>query len=263
MRGGALGILGRTALRLLPPAVRRRVTGGSSRASGWPSVGAVDLGDLRRTTPISRDWGFDRGTPVDRYFIERFLAANAMSVRGRVLEIDTDEYTRAFGGGRVTRSDALHQSEYLPGITIVDDLTDGSTLDSDAFDCVLVTQTLQLIYDPAAALRTIHRILKPGGVALCTVPGISKITGDEAGRWGYFWGFTGRSARTLFGERFDTGHVEVQEYGNVLTASAFLFGLAAEELRPADLEHRDPGFPVLLGVRATKGRGPARCRGAG
>src|SRR5689334_3710614 len=42
-----------------------------------PSVGEVRLGDLRRLTPISRNWGFDRGQPVDRYYIENFLAVQS------------------------------------------------------------------------------------------------------------------------------------------------------------------------------------------
>src|SRR5215218_7850047 len=28
----------------------------------------------RHVTPVSREWGFDRGTPVDRYYVECFLA---------------------------------------------------------------------------------------------------------------------------------------------------------------------------------------------
>ena len=37
----------------------------------------VDWGDLRRTDPVSRDWGYDRGTPIDRRYIEEFLAAHS------------------------------------------------------------------------------------------------------------------------------------------------------------------------------------------
>src|SRR3712207_5592488 len=45
----------------------------------------VDFGDLRRTRPLSAQWGFDRGLPIDRYYIEGFLSANAADVGGCVL----------------------------------------------------------------------------------------------------------------------------------------------------------------------------------
>ena len=244
------------ARRVIPTAARRRITAAALRSTRWPPPGLVDLGDLRRTSPISGDWGFDRGTPIDRYFIDRFLTANAGSVQGRVLEIDGDQYTRAYGADRVTHSDVLHQSEHIDGVTIVGDLTDGSTIPSDAFDCVIVTQTLQLIYHPAAAVQTIHRILRPNGVALCTFPGISKMTADEKKRWGYYWGFTSLSAIRLFGEHFGAERVEVESYGNVLSASAFLFGLAAEDLRQEELDVVDTDFELLLAVRATKAGQP-------
>jgi hypothetical protein len=46
--------------------------------------------------------------------------------------------------------------------------------------------------------------------------------------------------------------VSVAPYGNVLSAIAFLHGLAAEELRPEELDHHDPDYQVLIAVRAVK-----------
>jgi SAM-dependent methyltransferase len=245
-------------MRMLGRAVRRTLLGrrvgtaGTGTATSWPPVGCVDLGDLDRATPISDDWGFDRGTPVDRHFIHRFLEANAMAVHGRVLEIDNRDYTLTYGGARVTQSDVLHLSEYLPGVTMVGDLAGENSLPSGAFDCIILTQTLQFIFDPAAAIRTVHRILRPGGVLLATFPGISKMTGDEEGRWGYSWGYTCRSARRLLGDVFGQDRVEITAFGNAVSATAFLYGLAAEELDPADLERDDLDCPLLFCVRATK-----------
>ena len=173
-------------------------------------------------------------------------------IRGRVLEIDTNDYTRRFGGDKVEQSDVLHISEMRPGVTLVGDLTSADHLPSNAFDCVILTQTLQLVYDAGAAARTVHRILKPGGTALVTVPGLSKLT-DAA--WGYFWLFTTLSGDRLFRECFPGGEVEVQGWGNVLAATAFLHGLAAEELEDRGLDHRDPDFAVLISIRAVKGQG--------
>jgi len=217
-----------------------------------PPVGGVEFGSWRRLTPISRVFGFDRGPCIDRRYIERFLTRHAADVRGRVLEVADCEYTRAFGGDRVTRSDVLHAVAGNRKATIVGDLTCVETLSHDAFDCVILTQTLQHVYDARSAVRTLHHALTPGGVVLATVPGISQISRYDMERWGDFWRFTTLSARRLFEETFDCEAVEVQAHGNVLVACAFLHGLCADELTPDELDQHDPDYPVLITIRARK-----------
>jgi hypothetical protein len=214
-----------------------------------PGVGKIHFGDLRRLTPISSRWGFDRGLPIDRHYIEGFLARHAADIRGRVLEVGDSAYTRQFGADSVTQSDVLNLLEGVPGTTIVADLACAPQVPSDAFDCVILTQTLQCIYEVRAAVQTIRRILKPGGVLLATVPGVSQ-TGDTV--WGEYWcwNFTVTSARRLFGEAFPNVHVE--GFGNVLAAMCFLEGIAAEELRAEELDHHDPGYAITIAVRAVK-----------
>jgi len=194
----------------------------------------------------------DRGLPVDRYYITRFLAERASEIHGRVLEIGNDAYTRAFGGEGVTQSDVLHVAESNPKVTIVADLTCADDIPSDTFDCIILTQTLQLIYDVPAAIKTVCRILKPGGVVLVTIPGISKISRYDMDRWGQFWSFTSWSAQRLFEEIFPATHVSIKAYGNVLAAVAFLHGLASEELRPEELDYLDPDYELLITIRAVK-----------
>jgi SAM-dependent methyltransferase len=250
-----IAVLRSLARHVVPRPLRRSLSNWGTRATRWPPVGAVRFGSFERTTPISADWGFDRGLPIDRYFIERFMEREASLIRGRVLEIDTNDYTVRFGQDRVVKSDVLHIAEKLPGVTLVGDLTDAGHLPANAFDCVILTQTLQLIYDVRAALTTVHRILRPGGAALVTVPGISKMTRDQEGKWGYFWGFTTLSAHRLFQECFPGGEVRAEGWGNVLTAVGFLHGIAAEELDPDALRQRDPDFEVLVTIRAVKAGG--------
>ncbi|MGE0813397.1 MAG: glycosyltransferase [Vicinamibacterales bacterium] len=213
---------------------------------------AVDFGALRRVEPVSRQWGFDRGRAVDRFYIERFLEAHAADIRGRVLEIEDRMYTTRFGGGRVAVSDVLHVNHDNPKATIVGDLTRADHIPAGTFDCVILTQTLQLIFDTRAALATLHRILAPGGVLLATFPGITRISGEE---WGgsWYWSFTSASARRLFAEPFGADRVEIAAHGNVLAASAFLYGLAVEDLTREELEHRDPDYELLITARAVKG----------
>lgn len=215
-----------------------------------PPVGSVSFGSLRRLTPISRDFGYKRGLPVDRYYIENFLAHNKDDIKGRVLEIGDNFYTRKYGG-RVTKSDVLHVVEGNPEATIVADLTCADCIPSDSFDCFILTQTLHLIYDVRAALKTVYRILKPGGVVLSTSPGISQIANDQWGEY-WYWSFTTLSARRMFEEVFPTANVNVETYGNVLAATAFLQGLAMEELRREELDHRDRDYEVIIAVRAVK-----------
>jgi SAM-dependent methyltransferase len=218
---------------------------------GSPPVGKVDFGSLRRVTPISREFGYDRGLPVDRYYIENFLARNSNDIQGRSLEIGDDSYTRQFGGDRVTTRDVLHVKEGNPIATFVGDLTNADHIPSDAFDCFILTQTLHLVYDFRVALKTIYRILKPGGVILATVPGISQISIDEwADYW--CWSFTTLSARRLFEEFFGADNVQVETYGNVLSAIAFLEGLSFTELTKEELDHRDRCYEVLITIRAVK-----------
>ena len=219
---------------------------------GRPPVGQVDFGSLRRLNPISSLFGYDRGRPIDRYYIEEdFLARHRDDIRGHVLEIGDASYTREFGGDQVAVSDVLHVDEGNPQATIVADLSSADHIPSDTFDCIILTQTLHLIYDVRSAIQTLHRILKPEGVLLATFPGISQITRS---RWGdqWYWSFTQLSARRLFEESFPATSVEVEAHGNVLTAISFLHGLAAEELREQELKSRTPGYEVIVTVRAVK-----------
>jgi glycosyltransferase involved in cell wall biosynthesis len=216
-----------------------------------PPVGRVRFGDLRRLTPLSREFGYDRGLPVDRYYIENFLARQQDDIRGRVLEVGDNSYTRRFGGTRVTTSDVLHVLDGNPTATIIADLTHADHIPSQVFDCIILTQTLHLIYDVRAAVHTLYRILKPGGILLATVPGISQLSIDEwADSW--YWAFTLRAVRQLFTESFAPENLQTDAYGNVLAATAFLNGLAAEELCQEELDASDPHYQLLITIRAVK-----------
>jgi glycosyltransferase involved in cell wall biosynthesis len=227
----------------------RRLLRTAARRPSRPAT--VSLGDAGSTTPISRAWGFERGLPVDRYYIERFLQRHAGDIRGRTLEVADDLYTRRFGGDRVERADVLHDREGNPKATLVADLNDADHLEPAVFDCIVFTQTLQFVYDVDAALRALHRLLRPGGVLLLTAPGTTQSGPDEySGSW--YWSFPSHSLRRLLDETFGEGQVEVEAYGNVLGAVALLHGLAAEDLAPGDLDRRDPHYEVVVAARAVR-----------
>lgn len=203
--------------------------------------------------PVSRVFGLDRGKQsVARYYIDRFLSAHAEDVHGHVLEIGDSGYTVRLGGSRVTQSDVLHVQPGNPAATIVADLTRADAIPSSSFDCVILTQTLQFIYDARAALRHAARMLKPGGVLLVTLSGISQISRFDMDRWGEFWRFTSLSAQRLFEEFFPPDHLQIRSHGNVLAATALLHGLASRELRASELDYVDPDYEIMITVRAVK-----------
>jgi SAM-dependent methyltransferase len=226
-------------------------------------VGRVDLGDLRRLMPLSREWGYDRGAPIDRYYIEAFLARQADDIHGRTLEIGDDTYSRRFGGDRVTEAHVLDIDPANAEATVIADLADASHVPSDHFDAIIATQTLHLIQDIGAAIATLHRILAPGGTLLVTTPGINPI-GHREWRDRWSWGLTTSSATSLFETAFTRGSVHVESMGNVLAAAAFVYGLAQEDITPAELDVNDPCYPVTVAIRATKDAAPSdQARGPG
>jgi hypothetical protein len=217
-----------------------------------PPAGWAHLGNLRRTDPISQHFGFDRGQPVDRYYIEAFIAAHSSDVRGRVLEIADRSYTVRFGGAQVEHSDVLHARPGNPDATLVGDLCTGEGIPEAAFDCIILTQVLPFVWDVPAAIATVKRALRPGGVALVTAPGISQVSRYDADRWGDYWRFTSQSLRRLFETEFPPDHVQVEAYGNALAATAFLHGIATHELRRRELDARHPDYEVTISVRAVR-----------
>jgi len=239
------------ARKTIPPGLQRTIRKLLGREKAPPPPGQIDMGDLRNIHPVSRHWGFDRGTPVDRYYIEGFLDAHRHDIAGRTLEIGDRTYTRRFGDDRVTDSDVLHFIEGNEEATFVGDLTDAPHLQSNTFDCIILTETLQLIFDVSAALNTLQRILRPGGVLLITVPGVTPTPQDVVGE-GWFWSFTDVSLRKLLEQHFPKNGIYVESYGNVLSAISMLEGIAHEELTPDELDHQDKSYQVTVAARVQK-----------
>ncbi len=230
---------------------RLREAGAPGGASGGAGEEPVEFGSFRRLDPIAPDFGIRRGQPIDRVYIEQFIGEHAEDISGRVLELEDPNYTRRFGRHRVTASDVLHVVEGNPRATIVADLTQANPLPDRHYDCVILTQALQFIYDVPAAIRTVRRILKPGGVVLATVPGISQVPEVEEG-CNWCWTFTAHSAGRLFGDVFGAANVTTASAGNVLTAVSLLHGITAGELTPGEFAHADPNYPVIVFIRAVK-----------
>lgn len=216
-----------------------------------PLIGKVDFGHLRRLKPISSGWGFDRGTPIDRYYIENYLNYNKNLIKGHVLEIGDNNYTLKYGEDRVSKSDIFHFDADFPDASFTGDISNAGNIESDQFDCIIFTQTLQLIYNYKSAIYHLHRILKTGGALLATFPGITQTYDEEWGDY-WYWNFTPLSAKEIFSEVFPKDNLKVENFGNVLSATSFLQGLAMEELDKEELDFNDKGYVVTIAVKAIK-----------
>lgn len=213
----------------------------------------VDLAEYPRVEPVSPFWGVDRGQPIDRYYIEKFLAAHRTDVRGRVLEVKDPHYTNTFGSTSVTARDVLDVVPHNMHATIVADLARADSISDERFDCFILTQTLHIIADVRAALFHAHRILAPGGTLLATLPAVSRINYEDGGLdAGDFWRFTEASVRRLFGEVFGSSNVDVVSQGNLKASIGFLYGLASDDFLVAELDQSDPRCPLVYCVRAVK-----------
>jgi len=243
----------------LPASVRLSVRGA---LRSWPTLAralgssafppkSIRWGDLRRTTPFSRKWGYDRGTPIDRVYIERFLESHAHDVRGSCLEVLNAAYTERFGGGRVSRADVLDIDPANPLATIVADLGEPDSLPAERFDCIIFTQTLHLIPDMHAALANLWRALRPGGVLLVTVPAMGRH--DTAPGFHHDrWRVTQTGLDCLLQPLLPAAQWETITFGNVLSCTAFAYGLAAEEVQPDELNDTDPQFPLIVAARVSR-----------
>lgn len=208
-------------------------------------VGKINLGDLDRTTPFSVRFGYDRGGPVDRYYIENFLQQKSSFVKGRVLEIGDNAYTLKYGGTKIRQSDILHMDATNVHATFIGDLSNAPHIPDNSFDCIILTQTLHLIYNYNEAIETCYRILKAGGTLLITVPGISHIAQDGWGKF-WLWSFTANSIQKVLERYFFSESIEVATYGNVLVATAFLYGIGMQEIDKKKLDINDPHYQVII-----------------
>ena len=193
-----------------------------------------------------------RKPTVEHLYIERFLTSRAADIRGDVVEVGSSTFATRLGGDRVKSVEILDYSTANRDATIIGDLANAGSLPRGRFDCFIAPQTLQFTFDLVEAVRTMERMLRPGGIALVTFPAIAPIAREHMNREGDFWRITSRAARRLFAAHFPSRRLTVSAYGNLKAALACLQGQAADTLKPAELRRDDPDYEVLVAVRAVK-----------
>lgn len=207
--------------------------------------------------PLSVQWGFDRGYPVHRHYIDLFLQEHAADIHGACLEFQDLLYVDRFGalaGGAVTRKDVLHLDRSNPHATIVADITEPNCIPDNTYDCIVCTHVLHGIYDLDAAVACLWRILKPGGVLLVAVPQVS-LAGAE---YHELWRFTAMGVRVMLARAFGANHVQVRAYGNSIVSAGELRGMVLHEFTARELYTHDPATASEICARAVKVVEPSR-----
>jgi SAM-dependent methyltransferase len=197
--------------------------------------------------PFSRNFGFDRGTPVDRYYLHRFLETHRRFIQGDVLEIQSTGYTRRYGQ-HVEQADSIDiDPAFCP--SFVCDLADsGDVIAGDRYDCFLLPNTLQHLRELEDCLRHALRVVKPGGVILASAAGLIPLIPDGP----EYWRLTAAGWSERLRRVWTDCDVRVESHGNCLAAVAAMLGLSLEELTPSELDISDPRYPVLITVFCQK-----------
>ena len=238
--------------RVLPPAAgspERRITSAPRDDGRVVEAPFLPAADFFRATPVHRAWGYQQGTPLDRPFIEHFVRTHAGDLHGRILEVKSAEYSASFAqpGAQV---DILDIDPGNTGATVIDDLQTAATIADATYDCVVLTQVLQFIPDLGRALATVARILRPGGVLLATVPGVTQTGPPTDGA--FLWSFSAEGMRHLLSADFEPRSVLIGSHGNAGLAASFLMGLTTAEVPPSLYAPQDPEYPVVVTARAVK-----------
>ncbi|MGH7395366.1 MAG: class I SAM-dependent methyltransferase [Candidatus Methylomirabilales bacterium] len=123
-----------------------------------------------------------------------------------------------------------------------------------AYELVLATQVLEHCYNPAAVVAEVHRVLRSGGLFVCSVPFIYVIHGDPDD----YWRFTAEGLRHLLR---DFTQVAIWPLGNRWTAIWDLIAARPSGLKYANyllhlapvLARPNPGCPHGYLALAHKG----------
>jgi SAM-dependent methyltransferase len=209
-----------------------------------PDVGALKWGDLRRTQPLCQFFGFTRGTPIDRYYLNRFVESIRDEVRGITLEIGGEKQNRdLFGFKCATEYRVLD----LPGLSddVAGDVSRRDTFAENTFDSIVIFNVLEHCERPQQVVDNIHRWLQPGGKAFVLVPTAQKLHPAP----GDYWRPLPQGLQSLF--RAFSKH-ETRTYGNIATVIASFHGIAAEELTGEELDFNHPDYPVVSCIIAEK-----------
>jgi hypothetical protein len=224
-------------LRLAPTlrhALAERMHGGVS-----PRRGCVELGDFGRRSPALES----DGASVYDALAHQFLRAISTTLTGPGLVLGVEREPRW--------TDVLPATVDVRIGRATGDL--GREFRETTVDWVLLDRCLQQLPKPAVGLEEIVARLKPGALVVSLFTGIARPELDDLRP---LWSVASYAARRLHEARGELEHVEVEQYGNVALALAWLYRLPADSLTDEELTTVDPSYPVLVAVTARKRGGP-------
>lgn len=208
-------------------------------------VGEVQMADLNRQQPLCHDYGYSRGTPIDRYYLSKFVSSYRRIISGVTLEVGGSAYSKALYDckdvARFVTLDRFPESN----ADIVGDIHDEECCAEEMADTILIFNVLEHCERPWQIVNNLYKWLRPGGRVLCIVPMVQRIHYAPQD----YWRITPDGLQSLFAA-FTS--IQVTSYGSFITAIASLAGLAAEELSQGDLDRNDRLYPVVSGVVAEK-----------
>jgi hypothetical protein len=213
----------------------------------------VRWGNLRRTNPLDDSGGQGRGTTIHRYYAARFIEGQGKLGKGRILEFREARYGAHLGyePANVDVVDIVPENDTA---TIIADLGDERSLPANTFECILLVDGLRFVRNLETAILNARQSLTRDGLLLLCLPVLEPVRNDALGpdRWRVLPPMLG----DILEQTCPAADVTVETYGNLLTATATLAGLAAEELSSEELEFRDDRYPVLVAASVRGGLSP-------
>lgn len=185
------------------------------------------------------------GYTTGRFYVEDFLRRHAAQCRGCFLEFGDPYYRHLFNPQAIERYDVF-DVQAGPQVTIVGDIQSCPAIADNTYDVIVCTQVLEHIANPFLAVNELHRMLKPGGIILLTVP--SSYPYHAAPR--DYWRYTRDSLQLLFGERFSD--IVITSYGNRLTVVAAYWFWMRDHLPRRALLTSDPDNATILTLYGRK-----------
>jgi hypothetical protein len=212
------------------------VLAGRWRARTPLARGRVELGDFGRRLPsLLRD-------EVSLYdvLVRRFLRPrrSAFAGRGLVLSVNAEpEWTDALPADADVK---VLCATGGPGRELAT---------AENVDWVVLDRCLQRLPEMAHALEEVVGRLRPGAALVTLFTGIARA---EPGGRRPLWSVAPYAARRLHEERLELERVEVEQFGNVTLALAWLYRLPADDLTEREFAAVDPAYPVLVSVTASR-----------
>jgi len=235
--------------RRVPARARRAVVNARVPANVVRKVRSVDWGSLRRAEPIDGSGGRARGTAVDDHYAHRFLRAHRDDLRGRILVFRSERWVADLTDDSATIG-VLDLDPANAAATLIADLAEAGSLGQAAFDCLVLVDALRDVPDVGTAVSNAWASLAPGGVLLLTIPAVDAVRGrpERPDRWR----FLRPGLEEVLRHACPGADVEMVGFGNLVSSVALLAGVAAEELRDAELDRQDDRYPVVVAARLRK-----------